>query len=100
MNSIDNPKLPNDIIITILHQNKINKQNKIYKKRHNLLIKYLDYYFEEHGETVGVNMNIGKDIRTDSEFLEYEDLWGTTFEDSINHKWGKDAIDDFINKEF
>jgi len=45
-------------------------------------------------------MNIGKDIRTDSEFLEYEDLWGTTFEDSINHKWGKDAIDDFINKEF
>tara|TARA_R110000824_G_scaffold307390_1_gene494874 strand:+ start:189 stop:482 length:294 start_codon:yes stop_codon:yes gene_type:complete len=93
-------KLPNDIIIKILHQNKINKQNEMYKKRHNLFIKYLDYHFEEHGESVAINMNIGEDIRTDCEFLEYEEMWGTSFEKAIELKWGKESFKDFADNNF
>ena len=93
-------KLPNDIILNILHENKINHQNEIYKKRYNLFVKYLDYYFEEYGETVAINMNIGQVMRTDCEFLEYEDLWGTTFENSIVNKWGEGDINDLRDNEF
>ena len=93
-------KLPNDIIISIIHQNKINKQNEIYKKRHNLFIKYLDYHFEEHGESVAINMNIGEDISLDGEFLEYEDLWGTSFERVIKEKWGEEMFEEFMDDDF
>jgi hypothetical protein len=93
-------KLPNDIIINICKQNRINKQNDLYKKRHNFFIQYLDCYFEEHGESVAINMNIGEDIRTDCDFLEYNDLWGTTFENCINEKWGEERIDTFMDNNF
>ena len=93
-------KLPNDIIIKILHQNKINKQNEMYKKRHNLFIKYLNYYIDEHGESCAENMFIGKDIRTDCEFLEYEEMWGTSFEKAIELKWGKESFKDFADNNF
>ncbi len=93
-------KLPNDIIISICKQNRINKQTDLYKKRHDLFIKYLDYYLDEHGESAASNMYVGKDIRTDCEFLEYEDLWGTTFEKSINKKWGEERLETFMEHYF
>tara|TARA_R110001592_G_scaffold169807_1_gene406508 strand:- start:260 stop:547 length:288 start_codon:yes stop_codon:yes gene_type:complete len=93
-------KLPNDIIISICKQNRINKQNDLYKKRHGLFIKYLDYYLDEHGESAASNMYVGKDMRTDCQFLEYENLWNTTFEKSINKKWGADNIDRFMDDSF
>ena len=92
--------LPDDIINMIMNINTETIKNDIYKKRHNLFIKYLDYYFEEHGESVAINMYVGEDMRTDCEFLEYEDLWGTSFEKSINNKWGKDKIDYFLENDF
>ena len=101
MNNNNNiPSLPNDIILSICKQNRINKQNELYKKRHNLFIKYLDYYIEEHGDTCAVNMCIGDDLRIDYQFLEYEGLWGTSFESRINEKWGEMKVDTFMNNHF
>ncbi len=93
-------KLPNDIIIKILRENKMNKQNEMYKKRMNLFIKYLDYYFDEHGESCADNMFVGKDIRTDCRFLENENLWDTSFDYNIRWMWGDDEINDFMDEDF
>ena len=90
-------KLPNNIIIKILHQNKINKQNDMYKKRHNLFIKYLDYHFNNTGNVSSI---LDQNIRTDCQFLEYEDMWGTSFEKAIEQKWGKEWFNDFLDNYF
>ena len=82
-------KLPNNIIIKILHQNKINKQNDMYKKRHNLFIK-----------TGNVSSILDQNIRTDCQFLEYEDMWGTSFEKVIEQKWGEEWFNDFLDNYF
>lgn len=90
-------KLPNDIIIKILHQNKINKQNDMYKKRHNLFIKYLDYHFQNQNQYLDYHF---QNIRNDCQFLEYEDLWGTSFEKSIVDKWSEKKLCWFLDNNF
>lgn len=80
-----------------------NKNKEIYKG----IIKHLDYYFEEHGmyeEKHGryTNPEFIKegDIRTDTEFLEYEDLWSSNHYKIIADKYGREEYDNWCDNYF
>jgi hypothetical protein len=79
------PKLPNDILFNIFHENKINKQNDIWKKRHNLMIKHFQEYCDElesEDEPSGTYLSPehvkDDDIRCDVRFMDYNDAWNTS----------------------
>ena len=94
-------KLPNDIIITIIHETKIKKQDFVWKKRHNLMIKHLGEYLEGLGTDEPDPEYISDGImRYDCRFLEYNDAWETSLGDIILDKWGEDDIDEFMDNDF
>ena len=71
------------------------KETKKNKQVYSDIVKHLNYYFEEHGmyeEQHGrfTDPEFIKqgDIRTDTEFLEYEDLSTTNHYNIIADKWG------------
>ena len=94
MNNSIFSNLPNDIIIEICKQNKINKQNELYKKRHNILIKHLNEYFYEHVDEDDTELDLNYeiffegDIRCDVRFLDDNDLWETSYYKAISDRWG------------
>jgi hypothetical protein len=100
--------LPNDIIIDICRINRINKENEIWKKKHNLMIKHFEYYcdyYQENGiapdeRTMYPPYFVDGDIRVDCQFLEYEDVWNTSLEDAITTKYGKERFYNFADNEF
>ena len=82
--------LPNHLILSILNMNRINKENAVFKKKHDIVIKHLNIYFEEIEdefggdlEEEGVNTDqynisyIFKDgmIRWDTYLLENDDIF-------------------------
>ena len=84
--------LPNNLIIDICKQNKINKQNEIWRKRHNLMIKHFQEYCDElesEDEPSGTylspehvkddpEMESWGDIRCDVRFMDNNDAWHTS----------------------
>ena len=58
------PKLPNDIIIKILNDRKIIKQNERYKKQYNLVLYHLESIHEyiEFDYSVYDQLRFGKEI--------------------------------------
>ena len=107
MNNSIFSNLPNDIIIKICKQNKINKQNELYKKRHNIVIKHLQEYIDEYviKDDTEPDINYGfffdGDIRCDARFLEYNDLWETSYYKTIANEWGgEDEFDEWMDNYF
>jgi len=80
--------LPNNLIFEICKQNKINKQNEMYKKRFGIAIKQLEVYQEEYQnyeeDSMVEHIDLWKDgnKRCDCRFLDYNDLWNTSY-----HEW-------------
>ena len=95
------PKLPNDIIIEICKLNKINKQNELYKRRFDIVIQQLEVYQEEYQnyeeDSMIEHINLWRDgnKRCDCRFLEYNDLWGTSY-----HHWMVDNYSALENIDF
>lgn len=80
--------LPNDIIITIIKINRMNHENKIYKKRHDLLIKHLEEYCELYEENITPKIIYNTNIKCDLLFLESNDAWENSFGECIIKKHG------------
>lgn len=84
-----------DIMEMIGKEYTIIKQTNKNKKLYGEIVKHLDYYFDEHGmykEKWGryTNPEFIKqgDIRTDTQFLEYEELFDTNHYKIIADKYG------------
>ena len=92
--------LPNDIILSIMKMNRINHENDIYKKRHNLFIKHIEEYCEEYEESISPEIIKDSNMRCDIRFLEYNDCWGTSFENCIVDKHGEQEVDYFCDNYF
>jgi len=92
------PKLPNDILFNIFKENKINKQNEIYKKRHNLMIKHLQEYCEEYGDDI--NTDDMNNIRCDCRFCEYTDSWNNSLGKCVENYHGEETLDHFLDNHF
>ena len=92
--------LPNDIIIKICKQNKINKQNTVWRKRHNLMIKHLEEYVEEHGD-LNPSYVMERDIRCDVRFMEYNEAWDTTLGECILElHGGEEYVEEWCDNNF
>ncbi len=94
------PKIPNDILFNIFRENKINKQNEIWKKRHNLMIKHLEKYLEESGGEPIPELIYDGNIRYDVRFLEYDNAWNTSLHKCIDDIHGEDEVDYFADNCF
>ena len=75
-----------DIMEMIGEQYKIIKETNKNKKIYRQIIKHLDYYFDDYGS---VNPEFIKDgdIRVDTQFIEYEDLFNTNHYQIIHDKY-------------
>lgn len=73
-----------------------NKNKQVYSD----IVKHLNYYFEEHGETLEPEFIKGGDIRTDTQFLEYEDLWNSNHHNIISCKYGGEEYEEWCDNYF
>jgi hypothetical protein len=97
-----------DIMEMIGKEYTIIKETNKNKKLYGEIVKHLKYYFDEHGmyeEKHGIYGNPwcfkNGDIRLDTEFLEYEELWNTNHYKIIcNKHGGKEEYDEWCNNDF
>jgi|TARA_R110001606_G_C14850625_1_gene587077 hypothetical protein len=92
--------LPNDIIINIVHEAKIMRQDIVWKKRHNLMIRHLEEYLEELGDEPNPEYIYEGSMRYDIRFLENNDAWGTSLNKCICDNHGEDEFNNFADNDF
>jgi len=74
-----------------------NKNKQVYSD----IVKHLNYYFEEHGRFTNPEFIKQGDIRTDTQFLEYEDLWTNQHYNIIADKYGgQEEYDEWCDNYF
>ena len=93
-------KLPNSIIITIIKEAKIKRQDTVWKIRHNLMIKHLEEYLEETGDNPNPEFIQDGDMRVDTRFLEYNDAWGTSLCKCIYEVHGEEELNEWADEWF
>jgi hypothetical protein len=77
--------LPNHLILSILNINKKNKEDIVFKKKHDIVIKHLNIYFEEIEEDYGLDLSEGG--------LEIDD-WGVNITELF--KYGQKRWDTYL----
>ena len=82
------------------------KETKKNKKIYSDIVKHLEYYFEDeyfdyHDEPITPEYIKMGNMRTDTGFLEYEDLWSTNHYKIICDKWGgEEKYDEWCDNYF
>ena len=84
--ALNKNELSYDIMEMIGKQYTIIKETNKNKKLYGEIVKHLNYYFEER-EPWPIYIRYG-DKRTDTQFLEYEDLWCSNHYEIIANKHG------------
>lgn len=95
-----------DLICDDLNEKIINiVETKRNKEKLNIVIKYIDHLsdewdFEDNAETLLYFITDMNDLRFECEFLEYNNLWNTKYEENLIKYYGKERIDEFMDNEF
>lgn len=104
--------LPEEIMTKIMNINKEREQKELWQKRFSGVVLHLDTITDYFLDQLDMCDNDGlvrhmHDIkhgilRADAEYLEYNDLWGTSFEGLICEKHAKNGIDfhEWVDTDF
>ena len=93
----DIPELPDEIMKYIMNINKERERDELYKKRYDIVITQMNFYFEEigsdeyieeHGINVDYMFDCGGEIRADTYTIEEHDLENTSYYEIIAKKHG------------